>query len=94
MAASSARTMFAVCPDGLGAGVGAKLLDAEAEKFFHDAIGNNPRYMLAYLRLADLLMHESRIGDAKEVVRQALQVDPSNPAVRKLRDKLDATGSQ
>jgi tetratricopeptide (TPR) repeat protein/Tol biopolymer transport system component len=68
--------------------------DAEAEQFFHDAIRNNPNYLLAYLRLADLLMNESRIDDAKQVVRQALEVDPSNPAVRKLRDKLDAAGSR
>jgi len=68
--------------------------DAEAEKFFRDAMGNNPRYLLAYLLLTDLLMHESRISDAKEVVGQALQVDPSNPAVRQLRDKLGATGSR
>ncbi len=57
---------------------------ADAEKRFRLAVTASPGFVKAWINLAATLYLESRISEAKDAARQALQLDPSNSQARSL----------
>jgi tetratricopeptide (TPR) repeat protein len=63
------------------------LLD-QAERLFRQAAEGDPRNSIAVVGLARVALERGNDEDALALARRALEIDPENPAARRLVDRL------
>jgi tetratricopeptide (TPR) repeat protein len=61
-----------------------------ARAAFEDALEADPRNPDALVRVAAYRMEDGRVGDARDLLRTALQVAPAHPEALRLRQLLDS----
>ncbi|MGH9797651.1 MAG: tetratricopeptide repeat protein, partial [Candidatus Polarisedimenticolia bacterium] len=60
----------------------------EAETRLEEAIGLEPRHVMAHVRLAEIRAGRGEIDRARAALRRALEIDPANAAARALLARL------
>jgi tetratricopeptide (TPR) repeat protein len=61
----------------------------EAIRHFRDALTHDPNYVGSYTALADLLSRRGEEGEARELLGQALELDPTDPRTKALIERMD-----